>query len=61
MLMHDQPDFLDLYLGKQEELLTVDLSAYALPQERDQQLDMDNVMYPADDNAMMYINNLVGR
>ena len=62
MLMHEQPDLLDLYLGKQhDDLLTVDLSAYAAPSERDQQLDIDYVMDPTDENTLMYLNNFVGK
>lgn len=64
MLMNEQADLLELLLSnKQQDFLRTDgdLSAFALPTERDQQLDMDNIIDPSDGSSLLFLNNLLGK
>lgn len=63
MLMTGQPDLLELLLGKnQEEYLTSegDLGVFAPSTERDQALDIDNIIDPADPTSLLFLSNYGG-
>lgn len=63
MLMNGQPDLLELLLGKnQEEFLTSDgdLGVFAPATERDQALDMDSIIDPADPTSLLFFGNYGG-